>query len=61
MFTDREYLRKAQAACGETRLSGVRREAFGSIPDVVRKNSEEGSWVNGLPGSESRWWTRACH
>ena len=43
-----------KAGCGESRTSGVRREALRCIPDAVRRNLEErvpGS--PGLPGRES--------
>jgi hypothetical protein len=35
-------------ACGETRTHGVRREALRCIPDAVRRNLEERSWVTWL-------------
>ncbi len=34
-----------RAGCGESRTSGVRREALRCIPDAVGMNSEGGSWV----------------
>ena len=34
-------------------MAGVRREALRRIPGPARRNLEECSWVNGLPGGES--------
>ncbi len=38
---------------GKYFTSGVRREALRRIPGAAGRNSEERSWVNGLPGGES--------
>jgi len=38
---------------GENPMAGVRREALRRIPGPARRNLEERSWVNGLPGGES--------
>ena len=41
-------------------MHGVRREALRCIPDAVRRNLEERSWVTWLTWTRKREGTRAC-
>ena len=49
-----------RAGCRETGMSCVRREALRCIPDAVRRNLEERSWVAWLTWTRKREGTRAC-
>ena len=47
------YVEYWNAGCGESRMSGVRREARCGIPAGGRRNERRDSWVISLPGCES--------
>ena len=47
------YVEYWNAGCGESRMSGVRREARCDIPAAGRRNERRDSWVTGISRGES--------